>query len=79
MNPGTSWGPYGVRDGERQCPHRVIWGRIQSGISRKFLRSLLLGVKGSQVQILSSRRCEGSSRARACGDPLAWVGSGLRG
>ncbi|MFD9324411.1 hypothetical protein [Streptomyces sp. NPDC060065] len=43
-----------------------------------FTAAWLLAGVGSHVQILSSRRCEGSSRARACGALFVWVVSDLR-
>jgi hypothetical protein len=67
---GTIWGPHDARDPEQHARGRTSCTLVPPDMRRWFLWSLLLGVKGSQVQILSSRRCEGSSRATAREGPF---------
>jgi hypothetical protein len=58
----TSWGPHAVRDAERPAPSRTLCKTKNMLSSAETAKIDVLGVKGSQVQILSARRrLEGGS------------------
>ncbi|MGA6092773.1 hypothetical protein ATK36_6326 [Amycolatopsis sulphurea] len=52
---GTTWGPHVVRDHERAAGHRTSDDLVQLALTCGNRYSNVLGVKGSQVQILSAR------------------------
>ena len=55
---GTTWGPHAVRDHERAACQRTSRDLVQLALTCGNGYSNVLGVKGSQVQILSARRTE---------------------
>jgi hypothetical protein len=66
---GTIWGPHVLHEGEQPTRRSCARTPPEPSLTRIDAYSYVLGVKGSQVQILSSRRHEGSPQVRTCGDP----------
>lgn len=53
---GTIWGPHVLRGGEQAACRSLTRTTLALGLTSRYPYSYVLGVKGSQVRILSSRR-----------------------
>jgi hypothetical protein len=56
LNLGTTWGPHAMHVREQRAGHRTSRVIIKPTVTCGNHSRNVLGVKGSQVQILSSRR-----------------------
>jgi hypothetical protein len=65
---GTTWGPHGMSDHEQRADDRTSSESMTRHLTCGNAYSNVLGVKGSQVRILSSRRCLCRSGTVSCGE-----------
>ena len=70
---GTVWGPHVKHDLERRSRRGTSFDTPTPRLTCGNTNSNALGVKGSQVQILSARRQSGFSQLRGCENPLLLI------